>query len=310
MALMARYDLNGRVILITGAASGIGLETARLLSARGPSLALIDRDADALERAAAEIGESAEPFVADVTDRDSIESAIAAARKRFGGVDVAIAGAGISGSPTPSTDLPLDEFERVIDTNLLGVWRTLQPLLGDVIERKGYLLPIASLAAAVPAPLIAAYGASKAGVHSIGRTLRFELAHTGAKVGVGYFSVIDTPMTEAAYAEPVIERSLKSLPRALSRPAPVGAAAAAIFRGIERRSRRVCHPRWVSPVVSLHGLGAPLEALAARDPRFVRNLRKAQKEAGLGLHASTSTPNEPSAAAPGREAEEAAVDET
>jgi NAD(P)-dependent dehydrogenase (short-subunit alcohol dehydrogenase family) len=289
MALMARYELDGRVVLITGAASGIGLETARRLSTLGTSLALIDRDTDALEGAAVEIagnGTSVEPFVADVTDRDSIESAIAAARKRFGGVDVVVAGAGISGTPRPSTDLPLDEFERVIDTNLLGVWRTLQPLLGDVIERKGYVLPIASLAAAVPTPLIAAYGASKAGVHSIGRTLRFELAHTGAKVGVGYFSVIDTPMTEAAYSEPVVERSLKSLPRALSRPAPVGAAAAAIVRGIERRSRRVCHPRWVSPIVSLHGLGAPLEALAARDPRFIRNLHKAQKEARAGLPAA------------------------
>jgi NAD(P)-dependent dehydrogenase (short-subunit alcohol dehydrogenase family) len=281
------YELDGRVVLITGAASGIGLETAKRLSTRGTSLALIDRDAEALERAAAEIGAHGnvpvEPFVADVTDRDSIESAIAAARKRFGGVDVVIAGAGISGTPTPSTELAPEEFERVISTNLLGVWHTLQPLLGDVIERKGYLLPIASLAAAVPTPLIPAYGASKAGVHSIGRTLRFELAHTGAKVGVGYFSVIDTPMTEAAYSEPVVKRSLKSLPRVLSRPAPVGAAASAIVRGIERRSRRVCHPRWVSPILSLHGLGAPLEALAARDPRFVRNLHKAQKEAGGAL---------------------------
>jgi NAD(P)-dependent dehydrogenase (short-subunit alcohol dehydrogenase family) len=294
MALMARYDLDGRVVLITGAASGIGLETAKRLSTRGTSLALIDRDADAVERAAAEIGENApaEPFVADVTDRDSIESAIAAARKRFGGVDVVVAGAGISGTPTPSTEVAPDEFVRVVETNLLGVWHTLQPLLGDVIERKGYLLPIASLAAAVPTPLIPAYGASKAGVHSIGRTLRFELAHTGAKVGVGYFSVIDTPMTEAAYSEPVVKRSLKSLPRVLSRPAPVGAAASAIVRGIERRSRRVCHPRWVSPILSLHGLGAPLEALAARDPRFVRNLHKAQKEAGEALPAAETETEE------------------
>lgn len=280
---MARYEIEGKVVLITGAANGIGLDTARRLSDKGAQLALIDRDAEAVEKAAAEIGGAAEPFVADVTDRDSIDAAIQAARQRFGGVDVVVAGAGISGSPTPSTEVTHDEFERVINTNLLGVWRTLQPLLPDVIERKGYLLPIASLAAAVPSPLIAAYGASKAGVHSIARSLRFELAHTGAKVGAGYFSVIDTPMTQAAYAEPVVSRSLKSIPRALGRPAPVGAAGAAMVRGIERRSRRVCHPRWVSPVLSLHGLGSPLEGLAARDPRFVRNLKTAQKESRAAL---------------------------
>lgn len=285
---MGRYEIAGKVVLITGAASGIGLDAAKKLAGRDARLALIDRDAEGVERAAAEIGSAAEPFVADVSDRDSIEGAIKAARQRYGGIDVAVASAGIAGTPTPSTEVTHDEFERVIEVNLLGVWRTLCPLLGDVIERKGYLLPIASLAAALPTPLIAAYGASKAGVDSIGRSLRFELAHTGAKVGVGYFSVIDTNLARDAMAEPVVQRSIKSIPGGLSKAAPVGAAGAAVVRGIERRSKRVCHPRWVSPVVSLAGLGGPIEALVARDPRFVANLRRAQKEVRDAQWASQS----------------------
>jgi NAD(P)-dependent dehydrogenase (short-subunit alcohol dehydrogenase family) len=276
-----RYEIDGKVVLITGAAKGIGFDTARRLVEKGAKLALIDADADGVERAAAELGElgAAEPFVADVADRDSIRMAIEAARARFGGIDVAVANAGVSGTPQPSTLVSDEEFERVIRVNLLGVWWTLSGVLPDVIDRRGYLLGVASLAAAVPTPLIAAYGASKAGVHSIGRTLRFELAHTGAKAGTAYFAEIDTDMTRIAHKVPIIERSLKSVPEPLHRVQPVQVASKAIVQGIERRARRVCVPRWVNWVVSWNGLGGPLEALAARDRRFVRNWKRAHEEA-------------------------------
>jgi NAD(P)-dependent dehydrogenase (short-subunit alcohol dehydrogenase family) len=276
---MARYNVNGKVVLITGAANGIGRDAARRLGPMGAKLALIDRDVEGVERAAAEIDGEVEPFVADVSERDSIVGAIDAARKRFGGIDVAVASAGISGTPQPSTLVSDEEFERVIRINLLGVWWTLSHVMPDVIERKGYLLPIASLAAAVPTPLIAAYGASKAGVHSIGRTLRFELAHTGAKAGVAYFAEIDTDMTRAAHKVPIIERSLKSIPEPLHRVQPVEVASKAVVRGIEKRARRVCVPRWVNWTVSWNGLGGPIEWIAARDRRFVRNWKQAHVEA-------------------------------
>jgi NAD(P)-dependent dehydrogenase (short-subunit alcohol dehydrogenase family) len=276
---MARYNVNGKVVLITGAANGIGRDAARRLGPMGAKLALIDRDVEGVERAAAEIDGEVEPFVADVSERDSIVGAIDAARKRFGGIDVAVASAGISGTPQPSTLVSDEEFERVIRINLLGVWWTLSHVMPDVIERKGYLLPIASLAAAVPTPLIAAYGASKAGVHSIGRTLRFELAHTGAKAGVAYFAEIDTDMTRVAHKVPIIERSLKSIPEPLHRVQPVEVASKAVVRGIEKRARRVCVPRWVNWTVSWNGLGGPVEWIAARDRRFVRNWKLAHEEA-------------------------------
>ena len=276
---MARYEIPGRVVLITGAANGIGRDVARRLAPMGAKLALIDRDAEGVERAAAEIDGEAEPFVADVGERDSIVAAIDAARKRFGGIDVAVASAGISGTPQPSTLVSDEEFERVIRINLLGVWWTLSHVMPDVIERQGYMLPIASLAAAVPTPLIAAYGASKSAVHSMGRTLRFELAHTGAKVGVAYFGEIDTDMTRAANKVPVVERSLKHIPEPLQRIQPVEVASEAIVRGIEKRSRRVCVPRWVNWAVSWNGLAGPIEGLIARDPRLARNWKQTHAEA-------------------------------
>jgi YD repeat-containing protein len=274
-----RYEIDGKVVLITGAANGIGRDVARRLGPMGAKLALIDLDAEGVERAAGEIDGEAEPFVADVSDRDSIHAAIAAARQRFGGIDVAIANAGISGTPQPSTLVPDDEFERIIRINLLGVWWTLKGVLPDVIERQGYVLGVASLAAAVPTPLIAAYGASKAGVHSIGRTLRFELAHTGAKAGTAYFAEIDTDMTRIAHKVPIIQRTLKSIPEPLHRVQPVEVASKGVVRGIEKRASRITVPRWVNWTVTWNGLGRPIEWIAARDRRFVRNWKQAHAEA-------------------------------
>jgi NAD(P)-dependent dehydrogenase (short-subunit alcohol dehydrogenase family) len=276
---MARYEIDGKVVLITGTAKGIGRDVARRLGPMGAKLALVDLDAEGVERAAAEIDGEAEPFVADVAERDSIQAAITAARERFGGIDVAIANAGISGTPQPSTLVPDEEFERIIRINLLGVWWTLKGAMPDVIERQGYLLGVASLAAAVPTPLIAAYGASKAGVHSIGRTLRFELAHTGARAGTAYFAEIDTDMTRIAHKVPIIQRSLASIPEPLHRVQPVEVASKGVVRGIEKRASRITVPRWVNWTVSWNGLGRPIEWLAARDRRFVRNWKQAHVEA-------------------------------
>ena len=276
MGLLRHWSVEGRHVLITGAARGIGREAATRLARRGAKLSLLDINPDGAERAAAELsaaGAEAEPFVADVADRDGLAEAIGAARKRLGPVHVTIANAGIAPTPVPAIAMSDEEFERVVSVNLLGVWRTLKLTLPDVVEKRGYLLPIASLAAGVPVPFGAPYGASKSGVHSLARTLRMELAHTGAKVGCAYFGFIDTDMTTHAFENPELRRARRGLPGVFSKVVPVGDAGEAIARGVERRSKRVVAPRWVTVPILFGGLGGPLEGLAAREPRLVRALR-------------------------------------
>lgn len=264
---MSRYEIANRTILITGAAKGIGADAARRLAQRGARLALVDRDEATLARTADELG--AAHFAADVTDPQAIEAAVAHTVEQCGGLDVVIANAGISGMPAPVATIDPAEFEDVIEVNLLGVWRTVRAALPHVVERRGYVLPIASVAAIVPGPLIAAYAASKHGVEGFARSLRMELLHTGTRVGVGYFSFIDTDMVREARAKDAIE----DLPSWFGRPLPVGAAGSAIVRGVERRARHVYAPRWVPGLLALRGLGGPLDDLVARHPRFVRAMR-------------------------------------
>lgn len=256
---MARptYDVNGRTVFITGAARGIGAESARRLHAKGANVALVGLEPDRLEALAAELGDRAVVFEADTTDAGALERAAAGTVERFGGIDVAIANAGIQRSGTVLTGAP-DAIERTIEVNLLGVWRTDRAVLRHIIDRKGYLLNVASLAAISHAPLMSAYAASKAGVEAFTDSLRVETAPTGARVGCAYFGFIDTDIVRGSFAQPSAQAMLKMLPGPISRPAPLSDAIDAIERGIERRSARVWAPRFVGPAMVFRGLVQPL----------------------------------------------------
>jgi NAD(P)-dependent dehydrogenase (short-subunit alcohol dehydrogenase family) len=274
--MMTQYEIDGKTMLITGGARGIGADAACRLLEGGANVALVDRDTVALEATAAKLGDRAAAFVADITDAGQLEGAVTGALERFGAIDVTIANAGIIGAPATVATIDPLEFERVIEINLLGVWRTVRATLTHVVERRGYLLPIASVAAVIPSPLIAAYAASKHGVEGFARSLRLELAHTGTRVGVGYFSFIDTDMVRDALAAPAVARGMTSLPGALRRPLPVGAAGGRIVRGVERRAKRVYAPRWVPALLALRDMGGPVESLAGRELRLVKALREAE----------------------------------
>ena len=148
---MADWTTRGKTVLITGAARGLGAETARRVAARGANVALVGLEPEELERVAAQCGTNAAWFECDVTDVEALERAVAGTVERFGGIDVVMANAGIAtGGMVRSTDPAA--FERTIEINLLGVWRTVRAALPHVIERQGYVLVIASLAAAVHGP--------------------------------------------------------------------------------------------------------------------------------------------------------------
>jgi NAD(P)-dependent dehydrogenase (short-subunit alcohol dehydrogenase family) len=274
------WKLEDRTVLVTGAARGIGADAARRLADRGAHVALLDRDADEVERRAVELGpERAIAFAGDVTDVGDLEAAVEGVLDRFGALDVVIANAGISGPMSTVAGIEPADFETVIEINLLGVWRTVRAALPHVVERRGYVLPIASVAAALPSPLLAAYNASKAGVENFARSLRIEIASTGTRVGVGYFGFIDTDMVRNAKADPVADHALSILPARFRRAMPVGAAGSAIVRGVERRATRVYAPRSVSVLLATRGLGQALDRFAGRHPRVAAACRMAEANA-------------------------------
>lgn len=264
MARARPYPIGGKVVLVTGAARGIGAATARELRARGARVALVGLEPDLLEALAGELGPDAAWFEADVTDPGALEAAVAGTVARFGGIDVVIANAGVCPVGTVTT-LDAAAWEQTIEVNLLGVYRSVRAALPHVIERRGYVLPIASLAAALHAPMMSCYAASKAGVEAFANSLRVELAPKGVAVGCAYFSFIDTDMVREAQAHPAAKAS-----NLAGGVAPLSDAVAALVEAIERRGRRAYAPRWVGAVLWARGVLNPLVGLGATRRRDVR----------------------------------------
>lgn len=258
-------NLTGRVVLVTGAARGIGAATARLLAARGARLALVDMDTATLATFAAELGDQHVSFTADVTDQASLDAAVAGTVQALGGIDVVIANAGVAGYGTVRQIDPA-AFARTIDINLTGVFRTAHTAIPHVIERKGYVLVIASLASFTPLGGLSAYSASKAGVESFARAFRMEVAHLGVDVGVAHPSWIDTDLVRGADADlPTFKKLRAKLPWPAGSTTTVEACAEALVRGIEKRAARVYVPRSIAVVNALRAvIGGPLADRASR----------------------------------------------
>jgi len=258
-----RYPVRDKTVLITGAARGIGAESARQLAARGARLSLVGLEQEELTRRATECGPNALAFEADVTDPDALERAVEATTERFGGIDVVIANAGIAPAGPVSLMEP-EAFERCVEVNLLGVWRTIRACLPELERGHGYLLVIASLAAALPAAEMAAYSATKAGVEAFARALRMEVHHLGIDVGIGYFSWIDTEMVTGADRSPAGAVLRGHLKGPLARTYPVSRAGEAVATGVERRVRSVVVPGWLRYILVARELLKPVTELDVR----------------------------------------------
>jgi NAD(P)-dependent dehydrogenase (short-subunit alcohol dehydrogenase family) len=264
------YDVNGRTVFITGAARGIGAETARRLHGKGANVALVGLEPERLEELAAKLGDRAAAFEADVTDSDALQRAVKATMERFGAIDVGIANAGIAYTG-PLATAPIEQVERTLAVNFLGVWRTDRALIGQITERKGYLLNIASLAAVSHAPMMGPYTAAKSGVEALTDALRIETAPSGARVGCAYFGFIDTDLVRASFAQPSAQAMTGRMPAFMRNPAPLSKAIDAIEQGIERRAARLWAPRWIGVMLPLRGLLQPLvEHQMLREPERLR----------------------------------------
>jgi NAD(P)-dependent dehydrogenase (short-subunit alcohol dehydrogenase family) len=280
---MSRYDLGGKVALVTGGARGIGLETARALHARGASVAVVDVDEQQSVQAAAGIGAKALGLAADVTDPGALETAVTAAVERFGGLDVCVANAGISPTARTARVFETDLFARVIDVNLMGVWHTVRACLPHIVEREGHLALVSSIYAFTNGTFVTPYAASKAAVEQLGRALRVELAHRGVTVGVAYFGFVDTDMVRiAVHEDPLGERFEALIPRPLQKRITAMEAGEVLAGAIAARRVRVTAPRRWAVLGALRGLLNPLiDARLARDARLREIVREADVEGRL-----------------------------
>jgi NAD(P)-dependent dehydrogenase (short-subunit alcohol dehydrogenase family) len=239
-------SLQGKVVFITGGARGIGAEVARRVRGRGAKLVLTDLDSTELSRLAAELGEDhVLTAVADVRDLPAMESVAARAVERFGGIDVVVANAGIASYGSVQQVDP-EAFKRVLDVNVLGVFHTVRATLPAVIERRGYVLIVSSLAAYAASPGLAPYNASKAGVEIFANALRLEVARHGVRVGSAHMSWIDTALVRDTKTDlPSFAELLRKLPWPLNKTTTVEDCADAFVTGIQRRATRIYCPRWV-----------------------------------------------------------------
>jgi NAD(P)-dependent dehydrogenase (short-subunit alcohol dehydrogenase family) len=243
--------LDGRRAVITGAARGIGALLARRLHQRGVRVALLGLEPDQLAATAAECGD-APWFECDVADRDQVDRAVAETVRSLGGLDLAVANAGI-GAQMTLVDGDPEIWDSTLAVNLAGSYNLVRAAGPHVAHPRGYFLLTASLAAAVHLPLMSAYCASKAAVESLGDSLRVELGPSGAKVGVAYYAELDTEMTSRGFATKAAARTPLG-GHGPKRVAPVEPAIDALERGIRERRRRIVSPRWVGAVLPLRGI--------------------------------------------------------
>ena len=256
---MPRYDLNGKVALVTGAARGIGFETARQMHLRGASVAVLDLDAGQAREAAERIGSRAIGLSADVTDQNAMMAAVAEVVEKLGGLDVAVANAGIAQKQfATARGISGEEWERVFEVDLLGVWRTVRAALPQIVERRGQMIVVSSVYAFANGMGNTPYAVAKAGVEALGRSLRVELAPHGASASVAYFGWVDTKMVQDAVARPGSNRLQENTPDFLLKRIHPSEAGAAIVRGIEERAPRIFAPKWWRYVSALRGLVNPL----------------------------------------------------
>jgi short-subunit dehydrogenase len=227
-----------KVVLITGASSGIGRGLGVELARRGAAVGLLARRADSLEEIVAEIeaaGGRAIALPADVTEPDEVRSAACALRRKFGYIDVLIANAGV-GATTYAVDLCEKEVAELIKVNVIGVVNSVTAVMPHMIERgQGHLVAISSLASYRGLPKSAAYCASKAAVSALFESLRIDLIGTGIDVSIIHPGFIKTPLTAGRKRMPY----LMELDDAVNK----------MVRAIEKRKKSYAFPWQLANIV-------------------------------------------------------------
>jgi NAD(P)-dependent dehydrogenase (short-subunit alcohol dehydrogenase family) len=217
--------LSGRAVLVTGAASGIGRASAVAFARAGASLALLDVDECGLDGTldlVRDAGARAEPMVADVTDLDAVTAAVRRTVDRYGRLDAAHNNAGVAGPFLPLDEYPPEEFQRVLQVDLVGVWHCMRAEIAQMRRhRLGAIVNTSSMLGQAAMPDNGAYIAAKHGVNGLTRAAALELAGAGIRVNAVAPGVTRTAMTSA-----VSDDLLRSVPLArIAEPEEIAAAA-------------------------------------------------------------------------------------
>lgn len=187
-----------RVAVITGGASGVGFEVAGRIAAEGGKVSLWDRDAAALEKAAASIGTDVHTMPVDVTDAAKMVSAAEAVYSRFGRIDVLVASAGITGPTAKLWEYPVEEWRRVIDIDLHGIFNSCRAVVPQMLKNDyGRIVNISSVAGKEGNPNASAYSTAKAGVIGLTKSLGKELASSGVRANC---------VTPATFKSPILDQ--------------------------------------------------------------------------------------------------------
>lgn len=275
--------MKNKVILITGAAGGIGSATARRFVEQGAKVVLADVDTTALAEEQAGLQAAAKAkghgegnvhsLEVDVTDPAACQRAVSEAVEHYGRLDVVWANAGIS-IFGPMQLVEADRWRRLIDINLLGAYNVIQAGLEEVIKAKGHIAITASWASFAHSPGHSAYAAAKAGVEAMANALRVEVADPGVTVGVLHPGWINTSLvTKKIDDHPAFNVYMESLPKPLAQLSDVEELAEVLAKGIAKRKAKVIYPRlgW-----GLHAIRAllPTPLLSAGQRKAAPRMRE------------------------------------
>jgi NAD(P)-dependent dehydrogenase (short-subunit alcohol dehydrogenase family) len=212
-----RFDLTGKVALVTGASSGLGVHFARTLAAAGASVAIAARRADRLASLQAELQSAGAKSVAvelDVQSGDSITAAFAAAEEALGPIDIVVNNAGIS-IVKPALEMPVEDWDAVVNTNLRGAWLVAQTAGKRwlMAKRPGVIVNIASILGLRTIGQVAPYNASKAGLIHLTRALAMEWARHDIRVNAICPGYIETEMNSDFWKTPGGQRLIDRIPQ-------------------------------------------------------------------------------------------------
>jgi 3alpha(or 20beta)-hydroxysteroid dehydrogenase len=211
---MSQARVQDKVAIITGAAGGIGSAAARRLAEEGALLLLTDADADGAQALAHELGDRASSIAHDVTSEADWLTVMSAALEAHGQVDILLNNAGVF-LAEPLAETSLEDFRRVIDVNVVGVFLGMRTVAPAMAERQtGSIINVSSVAGLMGGPYLTAYAASKWAVRGMTKVLAKELAHTGVRVNSLHPGQIDTDMNarQREKTPELIDKLIKGIP--------------------------------------------------------------------------------------------------